>query len=1317
MSDGVPSNLNLPRATAPETLPILAKREAILAALQSSQVLVLSGETGSGKTTQLPQFALQAGLGRHGQIGCTQPRRVAALSVSKRVAAELGKEWGREVGCKMRFHDATRPETQIKFMTDGILLAEIQSDPLLRRYSTLIIDEAHERSLNIDFLLGHLRNLILRRPDLKLILTSATIDTEVFSTAFGGAPVLEVSGRLWPVEIRYAPPESWGPSGDDDSDGQDSPSHIQAACLATAQALRETPSGDVLVFMPTERDIRETLDQLESLLGPRIETLGLFGRMPAAEQQRIFEPGPRRRVIVATNVAETSLTLPRIATVIDSGLARVSRYNPRTRTKRLPIEEIAQSNANQRAGRAGRVQNGLCIRLYSEENFQKRPRFTQPEIQRANLAEVILRMKAFGLGEIESFPFLNPPTDSAIRSGYRLLHELGALDSAQQLTPQGRRLAALPVDPTLGRLLLQAQSERVLPEALILASALSLQDPRERPEDQQEAARAAHQAFLHPQSDFLSLLRLWKASPLAEAKTSANALRRFCKSHFLSFLRMREWRDLHDQLAQTLRESLPPTPRPEPPPAGSRVTLTPTPANSTAPRPGPDPRRRKPHASPHAQELTEQALHRCLLAGFPGHLARKSERNLYQAAGGRLVHVFPGSALHERTARPSKNKGGKPPEKSRQPEWIVGAEIVETSRLFVRTVGSVRPEWILEIAPHLCQFRHVDPAWNPKAQRVLVSERVLIHGLEILRRPVDFGKIDPVLATELFIRGALVPFELDLPHRFHQANRELRHRLETALTRVRSGRLLDLDEAFYAFYAERIQNVSSLHDLNRLLRERLTAEPDFCLASEDDLLGATSAEYDPSLFPDQVSLENSVLPLSYAFAPGEEEDGVTVRIPLPLAQQLSQAQLQWIIPGLREEQIQVLLRALPKPIRKSLLPLEPKATEIAAEFQPGKAEFLPALADFLTRKYRIHIRASDWPPFQLPDHLQPRAEIVDRKNTPLAAGRQLDSIRDSLAAERPMESSMAFRNLARRFEKRGITHWNFGDLPEAVPVEAVGGIPMMAYPGLEREAPPGGASQGPPTVRIRLFESQLAAEQASGPAFRQLAEAALQSEIQRLRAQLTQLIQSLPRSAPNPAQPASIHRSLQQLGSLPGLGASASPSPERLIQTGLENLLRHSLSLAPVFPLHEIRFRDLVEAARRNWPENVRQLGGWLRELLELKRTLENSPKRYPELSADLQRLVPPDFLEITPFPRLPHLVRYLKAMRIRAERAALQPAKDQERARQLEPYRDWKKRVPAARHESFRWLLEEFRVSLFAQELGTAEPVSAPRLNALGEL
>lgn len=1255
----------MPAITYPPELPITARREEILAALRGHQVVVVAGETGSGKTTQLPKMCLDAGLGDRGRIGCTQPRRVAAMSVSRRVAEELGVAWGREVGCKMRFNDDTSRDTRVKFMTDGILLAEIQSDPMLRAYAALIIDEAHERSLNIDFLLGYLQGLLRKRGDLKLIITSATIDTEAFSKAFGGAPIIEVSGRLYPVEIRYAPIESHARPGEDG----DELSHIEAAVRATEDALIESETGDVLVFMPTERDIRDTRELLEGGLGPSFEVISLFGRMPAAEQQRIFAPSPRRRVIVATNIAETSLTLPRIRYVVDAGLSRMSRYNPRTRTKRLPVEDVSQSSANQRAGRAGRVQDGTCIRLYAEDDFAARPRFTQPEIQRANLAEVILRMKAFRLGDIETFPFINPPVGAAIRAGYQLLHELGALNDSNELTSLGRELARLPIDPTLGRMLLQAREEKVLPEMLIIAAGLSVPDPRERPEEAKDAAATAHKAFADPDSDFLSLLNIWRAAPDAEGRASGNALRRFCKASFLSLSRMREWRDIHRQLADAMDE------------------------DATPARGG----NRKPEENPYPP------VHRAILAGLLGHIAFRQERNVYKASGERLVTLFPGSNLYERRDKPKKNAAPpKPTDKSRQPQWIVAGEIVETSLLFARMVAGINPEWIINLGEHLCTFRYTEPHWSAKAGRVLVLERVLISGLEITRRQVDFGRIEPEKATELFIRGALVAEEAKLPHRFFNENHKVREKIETALTRVRSRRAHDLDEAMYQFYADRITNVSSVHDFNRFVRDHITREPDFLCATEADLVGDDDTTYDRHLFPDHVSLGNTALPVTYSYTPGHDADGVTVRVPLPVASQLTTGQIQWMVPGLREEQIGVLLRALPKTVRKTLMPLEPKVREIAAEFQPGRGDFLVALADFLSRKYRVMVRAEDWPPQSLPAHLQPRVEVIDRGNKTVAAGRDLEALQAQV--QKHDVRTDAWDKAVKKWERKGITTWSIGDLPESAVVEEVGGAPLLAYPGLAlREG----------EVDVRLFRQREEAEKASRSGLRRLAELILARDLTRVWKELASLAKHLPTNAPK--QAASFHSALQQMS------AKLQPTApfvtlEVLQKSAYQHLLDHVLQLAPVFPLTEARFLAMAESARRELPGLTYQVGDRVRQLFDLRQKLVASSQRYPGFDQDLQRLVPGDFLARTPHAQLPHLFRYLRAVQIRAERAVINPAKDAEKAKQLLPFAKWEDRVPEAQRETFRWMLEEFRVSLFAQELGTAQPASAQRLKALGD-
>lgn len=1223
----------------PADLPITARREEIIAAIRTSQVVVLAGETGSGKTTQLPKMCLEALPDVRGKIGCTQPRRVAAMSVSQRVAEELNVQWGREVGCKMRFNDDTSRETRVKFMTDGILLAEIQSDPLLRDYACLILDEAHERSLNIDFLLGYLKELLPRRPDLKLLVTSATIDTEAFSKHFGGAPIIEVSGRLYPVEIRYSPV-----AGGDDAD------FIEAAADAAEEALSETNDGDVLVFMPTERDIRETRDLLEGRLRAGTEVLGLFGRMPAAEQRRVFEPGRKRRVIIATNVAETSITIPRIRYVIDTGLARISHYNPRNRTKRLPVEEISQSSANQRAGRAGRVQDGICVRLYSQDDFEKRDRFTTPEIQRANLAEVILRMKAFKLGEIETFPFINPPVSAAIHAGYKLLHELGALDDTHQMTQLGRELAKLPLDPTLGRMLLQAQKENVLPEMLVVAAGLSVPDPRERPEEKREMAAAAHKAFWCPDSDFLSLLRIWQAAP-EPTSNGRNSLRRFCKSNFLSFTRMTEWRDIWRQLRETF---------------GIRSD------------------------SSDKADSSEQSdrLHKCILAGQLGHIAQREDKNLYKAAGNRQVTVFPGSNLYER-----REKQGKPGQTStKQPPWIVAGEIVQTSQLFARTIAKIDPAWAAELGVHLCDYKYSEPHYSAKAGRVLVTERTLLHGLEVQRKPIDFGKVDPTAATQIFIRGALIDGDSVLPHRFHQHNEKLREKIETTLTRVRSHRVYDIAEALFAYYDERIKDVSSIHDLNRFIKERTAEQPNFLCATEADLTGGgEELAPDLALFPDKVSFGHSVLPVTYSYTPGHDNDGVTVQVPLPVAEHLTTGQIQWMVPGLRDELSQVLLRALPKTIRRQLMPIDPKAREIATQFDPGRADFLEALADFITKKYRVHVRATDWPAQSLPAHLQPRVEVIDQKKQTVASGRDLQAIQASV--QKQETPSDAWDKTVRSFERFALSAWSFGDLPETVFIENIGGAQVLGYPGLELNA------DG--TINVRLYRKASEAAASTPAAVKKLAENALGKDIAWLQKEL----RSLEPTTAKAAQPTSLTDAFSKL--------TATPSPTRP-SSAQEHILSHALRLDPLLPLTEKRFTTLIEKARRELPALTQKVRTLLAQVNEMRAKILAFPKKYPGLDADLARLLPTDLLARTPHEQFQHLPRYLKAILIRAERAAHNPGKDADKAAILSDYDGWESHVARSQHETFRWMLEEFRVSIFAQELGTAQPVSVKRLEAM---
>jgi len=1320
----------MPRPEYPPGLPISARKDDIVAAIRAHPVVVIAGETGSGKTTQIPKMCLEAGLGARAMIGCTQPRRVAALSISRRIAEELDVSWGREVGCKIRFDDRSGSDTVIKLMTDGMLLAEVQGDPTLAEYEAIIIDEAHERSLNIDFLLGHLKNLLAQRPDLKVIITSATIDTAAFSKAFNDAPIIEVSGRTFPVEVEYRPPGGEGASSDPaDTD------FVDAAARECERLFYETSGGDVLIFLPGERDIRECADLVEGRLGSEAQVVPLFGRLSSGDQQQVFSPSSRRKVVIATNIAETSLTIPGIRFVIDSGLVRMSRYNARTRTRRLPVEPVSQSSANQRKGRAGRVEAGVCIRLYSEEDFESRSPFTQPEIQRANLAEVILRMKASRLGDIETFPFLNPPAPMAISGGYSLLQELGALDEQRELTPLGRDLARLPIDPTLGRMLLQAQTEHAGRELLIIAAGLSIQDPRERPLDQREAADKAHRRFMHSQSDFLSLLGLWNGvHDQWESLRTQGARRKFCRQHFLSYLRMREWQDLHGQLQGALEDL-------------DGVKLNERPAE-------------------------EEAVHRCILAGLLGHVAVRQERNVYKGVGNRMVSVFPGSVLYDRPERsPRQERRPLPgaagaaaakPEKTRQPAWMVCGEIVETSQLFARTLAAIDPQWIVRLAPHLCKVSHQNPHWSASAGRVLVEEKTTFQGLEVFARKVAYGNLAPREATAIFIRSALVEDDLLPPAlsgrnddfdgederavtralqtaapsaepRFMAANRALREKVENWQTRLRRTSV-DLDQAFFEFYSRHLDNVSSLHELHRLLRDH--TEPGYLCAIEREITGGKDLHLDETVFPDSVTVDGQVVPLVYAYAPGEAHDGVTVQLPAPLAQRAPAAALEWAVPGLREAKIEELLRALPKSLRRELMPFPPKVPEIVAEFQPQGGSFFTDLARFLTRRYGVPVPDDAWDADAVPAHLKLRFELLGSDRRTLVAGRDLQEVRARLplAAPKPVGDPPAWKEAVRRWERPAMTTWSCGELPERLTVVDDPVFPVMAWPGLERE----GAA-----VNVRLFRTREARQSASLPGFQRLVELALSKDLgwveKELRAlarfeaayaplgSLSELRESALRHLLRHLLPADLPEALTPLS----FEAAVTRGRERI--AGLVPRFMDQLALV-LQALQQARARIGLPAPVKALPPKTRTLN----DLSQLGSLLvaapsagkapvgsaapgTSSPGRPATLAEELAALMPPAFLDGVEFETLRHLPRYLKALTLRAERAANNPVKDAERAKAVAPYQAALARLRATppaipdaarRVDGFRWLLEEFKVSLFAQELGTAVPVSPKRLD-----
>ncbi len=1247
--------------TYPDDLPITARKDDILAALHAHQVLIVAGDTGSGKTTQLPKFCLEAGRVR---IACTQPRRVAAISLSRRVAEELGVRWGREVGCKIRFMDETSRHTAVKFLTDGMLLAEVQNDPTLRAYDTIMIDEAHERSLNIDFLLGHLNQLRHRRADLKVIITSATIDTAAFSQAFDQAPVIQVSGRLHPVEVIHSPvDELLEESGDF--------THLDAVVVALERILLESDRGDILVFLATERDIRETGELIATRgLGP-LDVLPLFGRLSAGDQQRVFAPSGRRKVILSTNIAETSLTIPGIRFVIDTGEARLSRFNLRTRTRRLPIEPIAQSSANQRMGRCGRVGPGVCIRLYSEEDLQNRPKFTPPEIQRANLADVILRMQAAHLGDIERFPFIDPPPPAAIRAGYSLLEELDAIDAQHQLTPLGRDLARLPVDPIVGRMLVQAAQEHALREVLVIAAALSIQDPRERPADAEARADAAHRRFVHPDSDFLTLLAIWDAFHDEVEKLSQGRLRKFCRQHFLNYARVREWRDIHAQLEEAIRDL-----------DDSGRSIRPAAAGDRNPRVTDDP------ADLRLGGVRYRAIHRALLPGLLANVARREEGNQFRAGGDRQVIIFPGSALFDRRVRsgprPPRGLPGRP-KPAKSADWIVAAEIVETTRLYARTCARIDVTWLLEIGAHVCAVAYGEPTFIVESGRVLVRETTRLHGLEVRTRRVGYGTVNPAHATEIFIREGLLNDDLRLPHRFLEHNRALRDKVEVLRTRLRSGAYLDLDESYYRFYAARLQDVSSVHDLNRVIRDHIARDPDFLCLREEDLLGELPEDFDRTAFPDTAQLENFALPLRYAYKPGQPEDGVTLRLAPGQVKTLQPGMLDWLVPGHLEEKVLLLLRGLPKNIRKQLLPIPEKSAAIARALKPTHPTLVESLAAHLEECYRVRTFPTDWAPIALPEHLRVRVEVVGTDEQPIAAGRDVTQVQTLLAeqeraaAHQPTRDvADAWRQSCTRWERPHLETWNLDPPPERITVTETAGLSVYAYPGLRLERD---------GVALRLFKTPEEARMDHAAALERFFEHELRYELSWLDRDL---------------------KDVARLGPL-----AVSLAPIETLKAHVKEHLRRHLCVRAVEPLSRENFRQSVAVAKEESKGLLWRLLDQLEVILKLRLELA----LQQPAPADLVRIVPPDFLLRRQYRQLQHVPRYLRAVQVRARKQRENPGRDAERAASITRLETRvtavvkTKGLPAPTRDELHWMLEELRVSIFAQELGTAFPISEKRM------
>ncbi|WP_030454476.1 ATP-dependent RNA helicase HrpA [Herbidospora cretacea] len=1202
----------------PAQLPVSQRKDDLLDAIRDNQVVIVAGETGSGKTTQLPKICLELGRGVHGQIGHTQPRRLAARTVAERIAEELGIELGGAVGYKVRFTDQSSDNTLVKLMTDGILLAEMQNDRLLSQYDTLIIDEAHERSLNIDFILGYLKQLLPKRPDLKVVITSATIDPERFSRHFDDAPIIEVSGRTYPVEVRYRPIE-------DEQDDQ-----TQAIVDAVDELVAEGP-GDILVFLSGEREIRDTA---EALKGRREEVLPLYARLSAAEQHKVFQRGSRRRIVLATNVAETSLTVPGIKYVIDPGTARISRYSHRLKVQRLPIEPISQASANQRKGRCGRTSDGICIRLYGEDDFTGRPEFTDPEILRTNLASVILQMTSLGLGDISAFPFVEPPDQRQVKDGVNLLQELGALD-AKGLTPMGRKLAQLPVDPRLARMVLEAQTNGCAREVMIITAALSIQDPRERPADKQQAADEKHRRFADKESDFLTYLNLWRYLREQQKELSSSAFRRLCKAEYLNYLRVREWQDIDAQLRSVARTL--------------GVVL------NTA-------------------DADPQRVHLSLLAGLLSHIGVKDVAKKDQPGGRRPMTeyigarnarfaIFPGSALARQ-----------------QPQWVMSAELVETSRLWARVNAKIEPSWIEPLAQHLVKRTYSEPHWEKDQAAVMAYEKVTLYGVPIVtERKVNYGRIDPELARELFIRNALVEGDWRTHHRFFHENRKLLAEAAELEEKARRRDIVVDDETLFDFYDQRIPNdvVSGAHFdawwKKQPDKSSLTFTPEM-LVNENT--GVSAQDY-----PDAVRQGGHRMRLTYQFEPGTEADGVTVHVPLSVLNQVTDAGLDWQIPGLREELVTALIRSLPKHLRRNFVPAPNYAKAVLAQVKPGSEPLLDALERELLRQTGVAVPRDAWNVEALPDHLRVTYRVVDDKRRTVAEDKDLQGLKRRLAPKIRETLSEAADTL----ERTGLTSWTIGTLPKVFEQGR-----LRAYPALTDQTT---------SVAVRMYETAAEQERAMWAGTRRLV--------------LLNVV--------NPAK-----QILRGLSTAEKLSLSRSPhggAPalfDDCVACAADKLIADAKGPA----WDELAFTALLDQVRADlyavtWETVMRVekvLGVWH----AVQNRLQGPPDIVADVNDQLSSLVYPGFVLETGYRRLPDLHRYLRAVERRLEKLPDDVHRDRTLMHQLhdleDDYRDLVAGLPPARRtapavDEVRWMLEELRVSFFAQQLGTPTPVSEKRI------
>lgn len=1222
------------RIQLPQELPVSSKSEEIAAALKQHQVLVIAGDTGSGKTTQLPKICLQAGLGRRGLIGHTQPRRLAAVSVANRIAEELGCQPGQGVGYQVRFNDHQSPQTYLKVMTDGILLAEIGRDRFLNRYEVIIIDEAHERSLNIDFLLGFLKQLLPRRRDLKVIITSATIDLEKFSRHFADAPVIKVSGRTYPVETRYRPLDA----DSDDSSVVDS--QIEAVCHVVGELAspggsnNSTPAGDILVFFSGEKEIRESARMLRQQRLPDLEILPLYARLRQSEQAMIFRPHSGRRVVLATNVAETSITVPGIKYVIDTGLARISRYSLQSKVQRLPVEPISQASANQRQGRCGRLSGGICIRLYSEDDFESRPLYTDPEIKRTNLASVILGMRFLRLGEAEEFPFIEPPERKAINEGYKLLLELNALTVARDLTQAGRQMASLPVDPRYARMLVTAASHLCLREVLIIASALSIQDPREVNADNRAQAREKLALFEHPDSDFLGYVKLWDSFEQTRQRLNQNQLRKYCKSHFLSFMRMREWRQVHRQLLLACQQ------------LDMRVNKA---------------------------EGSYEQIHRAIIAGSLNQIAVQQEPGVYLNNRNRKFKLFTTSVLA-----------------NKKTNWIVTGELIETAQTFATLAAKIQPEWVEQEAMHLVKREQFQPHWSEKRQEVMAHEKVHLYGLTIIENStVPYAGIDPLEAREIFIREALVAGGIRTRAPFYRSNQELLEELARTEEKMRRPDLLASERDIFRFYQERIpEDVSSTRRLEGWLKKQdgnATLQMD-----KQSLLGDKKEPEETLAFPDQAAVSHNQLRINYMFAPGNSADGATIEVPLSILNQLHQGDVDWAVPGLIREKCIALLKGLPKSLRKNFIPVSAFVDEILPHMSSADGDLVTALLGQIRRRKQLKLSGADFASTELPRFLVSKIRVVDEKGKELGFGEDIGQLQKQFSDHETASASGADKKRHNHeIERSGLIDWDLAELPETV--ELGDELVLLRYPGLVDEQD---------SVSIRLFSDR-------------------QSALEHSVAGLTRLF--MLRSI---QQRNMLRKQFHRLRDRQALIVPRNQSD--LVEDAVTAVYQEAFSVQEPLPADREQFLERFNQGKSVLHATGNKLESLLDDILQRSWAIRSELSELPEeltylredIEAQLKRLLTDHFVRDTSFRWLSEFPRFLRSSQERLKKVPHMGPRDKPLNDELSKW--WRRyndlaEIPVDALSTdgieLNWLLEEYRVSVFAQHLGTSRPVSAKRL------